>query len=77
MINSSKTLKLAINSLHNCLEQLMSILTKIDARIQRHHKKWFYTWRTQDFTKEIEELKLYKNILDKRFEILQQIKVVI
>ena len=27
--------------------------------------------------KEIEELKLYKNILDKRFEILQQIKVVI
>jgi len=75
VINSSRTIKLAIESIHNSLEDLHQILSKIETRVKRHHTKWFYTWRTQDFTKEINELKLKKRILDNRFAILQQIKI--
>ena len=57
----------------NSLEDLHQILKQIEARVERHQKKWFSGWRTQDFTKEINELRLKKKILDNRFKILQQI----
>jgi len=75
LINSSETIKLSIESIHNSLEDLHQILKQIEARVSRHHLKWFYTWRTQDFTKEINELKLKKKILDNRFILLQHIKI--
>jgi hypothetical protein len=75
LIESSNTIKLSIESIHNSLEDLHSILKQIETRVSRHHLKWFYTWRKQDFTKEINELKLKKKILDNRFKILQHIKI--
>jgi hypothetical protein len=75
LIESSNTIKIAIESIHSSLEELHTILKKIETRVGRHHKKWFSSWRKQDFTKEIYELKLNKNILDKRFQMLQQIKI--
>lgn len=75
LIESSNTIKISIQSIHNSLEDLMQILKQIEARVERHQKKWFSGWRSQDFTKEINELKLKKKILDNRFKILQQIKI--
>lgn len=75
LIESSKTIKLSIESIHNTLEDLQQILQQIETRVNRHQQRWFNTWRTQDFTKEINELKLKKKILDNRFNILQQIKI--
>lgn len=74
LIETSKTIKLSIESIHNSLEELHQVLKQIEMRVERHHKKWFSGWRSQDFTKEINELKLKKRILDSRFKILQQIK---
>lgn len=75
LIESSNTIKISIESIHNSLEDLHQILKQIEARVERHQKKWFSDWRTQDFTKEINELRLKKKILDNRFKILQQIKI--
>lgn len=75
LIESSNTVKLSIESIHNALEDLHQILKQIETRVNRHQQRWFNTWRTQDFTKEINELKLKKRILDNRFKILQQIKI--
>ena len=75
LIESSNTIKLSIESIHNSLEDLHQILKQIETRVARHQQRWFNTWRTQDFTKEINELKLSKKILDTRFKILQQIKI--
>lgn len=75
LIDSSNTIKLSIESIHNSLEDLHQILKQIEARVNRHQLRWFNTWRTQDFSKEINELKLKKKILDNRFKILQQIKI--
>ena len=75
LIDSSNTIKLSIESIHNTLEDLHQILLHIETRVKRHQTRWFYTWRTQDFSKEINDLKLKKKILDNRFKILQQIKI--
>jgi hypothetical protein len=75
LIESSQTLKIAIESIHNSLEDLHSILKQIEVRVCRHQSRWFNTWRKQDFSKEISELKSKKKILDNRFKILQQIKI--
>lgn len=75
LIESSNTIKLSIESIHNALEDLHQILKQIEIRVARHQLRWFNTWRKQDFTKEINELKLKKKILDNRFKILQQIKI--
>lgn len=75
LIESSNTIKLSIESIHNSLEDLHQILKQIETRVTRHQTRWFNTWRKQDFTKEINELKLKKRILDSRFKILQQIKI--
>lgn len=75
LIESSNTIKLSIESIHNTLEDLHQILQHIETRVNRHQQRWFNTWRNQDFSKEINELKLKKKILDNRFNILQQIKI--
>lgn len=75
LLESSNTIKLSIESIHNSLEDLHQILKQIEVRVNRHQQRWFNSWRSQDFTKEINELKLKKKILDSRFKILQQIKI--
>jgi hypothetical protein len=75
LIDSSNTIKLSIESIHNSLEELHQILKQIEVRVGRHQKRWFNTWRKQDFTKEINDLRLNKKILDNRFKILQQVKI--
>jgi hypothetical protein len=75
LIESSNTIKISIESIHNSLEDLHQILKQIETRVGRHQKRWFNNWRNQDFTKEINELKIKKKNLDSRFKILQHIKI--
>ena len=75
LIESSNTIKISIESIHNSLEDLHKILKQIETRVSRHQKRWFNNWRKQDFTKEINELKIKKKNLDSRFKILQHIKI--
>ena len=75
LIESSNTIKISIESIHNSLEDLHQILKQIETRVARHQKRWFNNWRKQDFTKEINELKIKKKNLDSRFKILQHIKI--
>ena len=75
LIEASNTIKISIESIHNSLEDLHQILKQIETRVTRHQKRWFGNWRKQNFTKEINELKIKKKNLDSRFKILQHIKI--
>jgi hypothetical protein len=75
LIESSNTIKISIEAIHNSLEDLHQILKQIETRVTRHQKRWFNNWRNQNFTKEINELKIKKKNLDSRFKILQHIKI--
>lgn len=75
LIEGSNTIKISIESIHNSLEDLHQILKQIETRVTRHQARWFNGWRKQDFSKEINELKIKKKNLDSRFKILQHIKI--
>ena len=75
MIDNSKTIKLSIESIHNSLEDLHQLLLKMHKKSEYHKTLFFNNWRTIDFSKNIEDLKLLKKTLDNRFNILQQIKL--
>jgi hypothetical protein len=74
-VETSNTVKICIESVHNVLEELHQLLKNIDKKISDHKLKWFSSWRRIDLTSEIAELKNKKSILDKRFNILQNINL--
>jgi citrate lyase beta subunit len=73
LIDNSETLKESIHSIIEVLDVLNTLLKQIDTKVQEHKLKWFSYFRSLNFISELEELKVQKNILDNRFEILQKI----
>ena len=72
-IKSSNALYEAIHSFMKCLDKLHLILQHVSEKINSHKLKWFYSYRSLSFSNEMEDIQLYKSILDRRFVILQQI----
>jgi hypothetical protein len=71
--SSSVALHHAILSFKKGLEELHAILQRIEEKIKFHKQKWFYGYRTISFIVEMEDIQLYKSILDQRFALIQQI----
>jgi hypothetical protein len=71
--NSIDDFKEAIQSFTMMLNEIHDLLKNIEFKIQNHKLKWFSYFRSLNFCDELEELKVKKNILDRRFEILQKI----
>lgn len=72
-IDNCETIKAIIQSIQSILEDLHNLLEKIEKKLSYHKTLWFQSWRTLDFTKELHDIKLKKNILNSRFDILQKI----
>jgi hypothetical protein len=73
IIDSSETVKESIHSIVDVLNELNELLKRIEEKVSEHKLKWFSYFRTLNFCDELEELKVKKNILDNRFDILQKI----
>jgi hypothetical protein len=73
VIEGSETIKESIHSIVEVLNELNELLKKIETKVAEHKLKWFNYFRNLNFCDELEELKVKKNILDNRFEILQKI----
>ena len=73
MIDESETIKESINSIVEVLNELNELLKRIETKVADHKLKWFSYFRSLNFCDELEELKVKKNILDSRFEILQKV----
>jgi hypothetical protein len=74
-VNSSPSLIESINSISNILDEFHNILKSIDNKLEEHKTKWFYSWRTLDFTNESNLLKINKIILDNRINILKNLLI--
>ena len=72
-INSSNAFKEAIHSFTMMLNEIHDLLKSIELKIQRHQLKWFSNYRSLYVNEEVEQIQVKKNILDRRFNILQQI----
>jgi hypothetical protein len=64
-----------MHSITNILNEFHQILKSIDSKLEEHKYKWFYTWRTLDFTEESNLLKINKIILDNRINILKNLLI--
>ena len=71
--SSSQALQLAILSFKKGLDELHVVLQRLEEKIKMHKQKWFYGYRTISFLVEMDEIQLYKSILDQRFLLIQQI----
>lgn len=68
-----RSLQEAILLFTRVLDELHLILLQLDEKIKSHKQKWFYSYRSLSFHKEMEDLKMYKTILDQRFLLIQQV----
>ncbi len=73
IVDNSETIKETIHCILDVLNELNELLKRIETKVSDHKLKWFSYFRSLDFCDELEELKVKKNILDSRFEILQKI----
>lgn len=62
-----------LQNLSNVIINIHKILEKIDNKVERHKKKWFTNWRYLSVIKELEQLEIENQLLDKRFCMLRQI----
>jgi hypothetical protein len=72
-INNSNALKEAIQSFMMMLNEIHDLLKSIENKIQLHGLKWFSSYRNLYVNDEVEQIKIKKNILDHRFNLIQQI----
>jgi hypothetical protein len=73
IVDNSETIKETIHCILDVLNELNELLKRIETKVSDHKLKWFSYFRSLNFCDELEELKVKKNILDSRFEILQKI----
>lgn len=73
VVDNSETIKETIHSIVEVLNELNALLKRIETKVSDHKLKWFSYFRSLNFSDELEELKVKKNVLDSRIGILQKI----
>lgn len=66
----SKTIYVAIENIYNIILIINTLLKKIKKILENHTKKIFYKYRKPNYKKTLKRIKIYSNLLDKRFKLL-------
>jgi hypothetical protein len=65
--------KIALNSIYTIIHKIEAEITEINKEIDEHSKKWFNTFRSCNYTTQIENLKKHVKIMDNRFDLYMKI----
>lgn len=68
--SNSDPLLICFQNVSEMVKQIKEELEKIQIVIKKHEEKYFYTWRTPDYDKNLKRIIEYKKSLDQRVEIL-------
>ena len=71
--SDSNSVRLAEQSIRQIIEQMKNLILKIYEKCNQHKKKWFYTWRTLDYSEDYQKIIDLHYILDKRMRLLKQL----
>lgn len=66
-------IELCLRFIKETVLQITNILSDMNNKINRHHQKWFYSWRTLDISTYLENLEIESKLLDARFNDLATI----
>ena len=69
-LEDNKCISMCLNSIHDSIVQINNELALINKIIEDHTLKYFYYFRKFDYYKQLTNIKIYKNILDERFDTL-------
>jgi len=67
--------QLYLKNLEDSVQEIDSITKKIKNTIEQHKLKWFYTYRSFDVSKELDELKQLSKILSDRITLGSQLNI--
>ena len=65
--------KIALNSIYTIIHKIEAEITEINKEIYEHSKKWFNTFRSCNYTNQIDNLKKHVKIMDNRFDLYMKI----
>ena len=72
-----KGIETCLEALHDIILNIKCDLKIINAKLAKHHKKYFNGWRSLNIKKYINNLKSHCNILDKRYSLLANTMVIL
>ena len=70
---NNEMIKICIDELHKIVDKIDKELSIIKDLILLHKEKWFNSIRTPDYYNNVENVKKYKKILDKRLELFMNV----
>lgn len=69
-LEDNKCISTCLNSIHDIILQIQNELALINKIIDDHTLKYFYYFRKHDYYIQLDNIVIYKKILDDRFDIL-------
>ena len=69
-LENNKCISACLNSIHDIILQIQNELALINKIIEDHSQKYFYYFRKHDYYIQLDNIVIYKKILDDRFDIL-------
>jgi hypothetical protein len=69
-LENNKCISTCLNSIHDIILQIQNELALINKIIEDHSHKYFYYFRKHDYYIQLDNIVIYKKILDDRFDIL-------
>eukprot|EP01098_Paradermamoeba_levis_P009888 TRINITY_DN4139_c0_g1_i1.p1 TRINITY_DN4139_c0_g1~~TRINITY_DN4139_c0_g1_i1.p1 ORF type:complete len:232 (+),score=81.23 TRINITY_DN4139_c0_g1_i1:56-697(+) len=64
---------ICLKNLLSIVEQIRTEMEKINQEIEFHNTRWLANWREPNYSKQIENLRKYKKVLDSRLDMLIKI----
>ena len=73
----SKGIEGCLESIHDIILHIKCDLKIINAKLAKHHKKYFNGWRSLNIKRHINDLKSHCDILDKRYSLLANTMIIL
>lgn len=68
-----QSIQKALTNLHLVIEDIKRLLENIDGKIKYHHTKYFSSWRSLSYEKEIKRLKRLIQLMDTRYQMFLEV----
>ena len=66
----SDTVHICLNNLHDIIDKIHKEIIEIEKEIEIDKTKWFRSFRTPNYIKMVDKLKIHKRIMDERLDLL-------
>jgi len=66
----NEAIGISLQSIHKSITKIQEIMEQVELKIKEHSEKYFNSYRTLDFDREIKDIQQKSSLLEKRFQLL-------